>query len=185
MATWQEVAATVANLAPVAGATLGGPLGAGIGIAIKALAEAFGIQSPSPQPQEVLQAITGDPQALLKLDSARLAYEQERMKEETERLRLGLADIQNARAREVEIVKTTGKRDINQYVLAWTLIAGFFALLAVLMFRALPADSTGVIFMLFGALSAGFGQVTSYFFGSSKGSSEKTALLTQGNSGQK
>jgi len=172
MVTWQEVAARIAEIAPVAGATLGGPLGAGIGIAIKSLAGAFGIQSSSPQPQEVLQAIKGDPQAILKLEQARIAFEQEKMKEETERLRLGLADIQNARN-----LGITGIKDKNLYIIAWLMIAGFFALLAFLLFIPVPADQSGVVFMLFGALSTSFAAVISYFFGSSAGSAAKSADL--------
>ena len=170
--SWQELAAKITDIAPMAGATLGGPLGAGIGIAIKSLAGAFGITSPSPQPQEILQAITGDPQALLKLESARLAYEQEKMKDETERIRIGLADIQSAR----EMGKS-GVKDTNLYILAWTMIACFFILVAVLLFRPVPQDQSGVIFMLFGSIATAFGSVISFFFGSSRGSQAKDALL--------
>ena len=188
---WKDVLGVIVDKAPAAGIALA-PVTGGTsvlaGLVIKMIANAFGIKSPDPKPEEVMTAIQSDPQAVLKLETARLAYEQEKMRleyeekdkardDEIEALKVQLADVQSARQREVEITKVTGKRDINQYVLAWTLIAGFFALLAVLMFRALPADSTGVVFMLFGALSAGFGQVTQYFFGSSKGSAEKTVLL--------
>ena len=66
------------------------------------------------------------------------------------------------------------------YFLATVIVAGFFALLAILIFRQLPPDSSGVIFMLFGALSAAFGAVVQYFFGSSKGSADKTEMLAKG-----
>lgn len=194
--SWQDVAAKVADLAPIAGATLGGPLGGGIGIAIKALARVFGIQSPSPQPQEVLQAITGDPQALLKLDAARLAYEQEKMKleyEEKDKLRddqireleVTLGDIQDARKMKTEGEKSTGKRDTNLYALAWVLIAGFFILVGILLWRPVPQDSSGVIFLLFGTLASAFGAVVGFFFGSSRGSQSKDALLANSISANK
>ena len=65
------------------------------------------------------------------------------------------------------------------YLLAVVIVAGFFTLLGLLIFRQLPEDSSGVIFMLFGALSAAFGAVVQYFFGSSKGSADKTELLSR------
>ncbi len=94
-----------------------------------------------------------------------------------EEIKLWFADIQGARQREMEIVKATGSKDINLYVLAWAMVAGFFALLGFLLFVPVPADQSGVVFMLFGALSSGFGSVIGYFFGSSKGSSDKTQEL--------
>lgn len=101
-----------------------------------------------------------------------------------EEIRAWLGDVQDARLREREIVKATGSKDTNLYVLAWTMVGGFFGLTATLMFVPLPADQSGVIFMLFGALSSGFGSTIAYFFGSSKGSSDKgkaiEAALTNG-----
>ncbi len=87
------------------------------------------------------------------------------------------ADIQGARSREVEIVKATGKKDTNLYVLAWIMVSGFFALLATIMFVPIPPDQNGVVFMLFGSLSSAFGAVIGYFFGSSKSSSDKSEQL--------
>ena len=87
------------------------------------------------------------------------------------------ADIQGARSREVEIVKATGKKDTNLYVLAWMLVGGFFALLATIMFVPIPPDQNGVVFMLFGSLASAFGAVIGYFFGSSKSSADKSAQL--------
>ena len=71
------------------------------------------------------------------------------------------------------------KKDIAMYVLAGLIVTGFFALLTLLLFRTLPEDSSGVIFMLFGALAAAFGAVVQYFFGSSKGSADKTELISK------
>jgi hypothetical protein len=92
-------------------------------------------------------------------------------------LKARLGDVQGARAREVDIAKATGKKDINLYVVAWVIIGGFFALMAILLFIQLPTDSSGVVFMLFGALSSGFGSVVQYFFGSSKGEVEKADYM--------
>lgn len=68
---------------------------------------------------------------------------------------------------------------IAKYILASIIVIGFFSLLALLLFQPLPPDTSGVIFMLFGALSAAFGAVVQYFFGSSVGSADKTEILSK------
>jgi len=73
----------------------------------------------------------------------------------------------------------SGKREWNQYILAWVIVIGFFLLCYFLMKAPLPQGSNEVVFMLFGALAAAFGAIVQYFFGSSKGSAEKTELLAK------
>jgi len=72
-----------------------------------------------------------------------------------------------------------GKRDINLYVLAWMVVGLFFALVGMLMFVVLPEANVGPVNQLFGAMATGFGMVLQYFFGSSKGSADKTAAIMQ------
>jgi len=98
-------------------------------------------------------------------------------RQDLEAMKARLADVQSARTRQVESEKAIGRRDTNLYTLAWCIIVGFFGLMAILLFVKIPDDSTGVIFMLFGSLSAAFGGVVSYFFGSSKGSADKSQEL--------
>lgn len=182
--TWQEVASKITDIAPIAGGIIGGPLGAGIGTAVKALAGVFGIKSPDPKPEEVMAAIQADPQAALKLEMVRLEFlrleyeakDQER-DDALEELKTRLADVQSARDREIKQTEKTGYRDWNLYLLSYILIGGFFFLTGYLMEHKLPDESSSVVFMLFGALASGFGQVIQYFFGSSKGSKDKDMML--------
>ena len=88
-------------------------------------------------------------------------------------------DGQSAKQQETETTKATGKKDYNLYVTAWCVLAGFFILTGVLMFYPLPEGSSQAVYMLFGALAGGFGTVLQYFFGSSKGSSDKTQMLAE------
>ena len=137
-----------------------------------------------PTPDAVARAIDEDPEAALKLTELQNRHK-ERIGElilagaqvdlEAEKARLG--DVQSARGREVAVTQATGKRDINLYVLAWTVIIGFFALMTLLIFRPLPEGAEGYVNQLFGTLGTGFGLVLGYFFGSSKSSSDKTALI--------
>lgn len=66
------------------------------------------------------------------------------------------------------------------YVLASIIVIGFFALMIILMKYTVPAGSRDVAYMLFGSLAAAFGAVVNYFFGSSKGSADKTEILKNG-----
>jgi len=176
---WKEVGAYVAKAAPMLGTVIGGPAGGAVGGAVSLLASAFGITDPeqAKSPAAVLEAVKADPQAVLKLQEL----------ENTHRLELGklalqsdsdyLYDRQDARRRQIESEKITGKKDINLYVLAWVVVAGFFILCGLLMAVTLPNSTSPVVFTLFGSLGTGFGTVLAYFFGSSKSSAEKTEMI--------
>ena len=78
-------------------------------------------------------------------------------------------DKQNARGREIEVTKATGKRDTSVIVLAGVVVLGFFVGLICLVFIHLDKGSGTyeLLYMMFGALIAKFGTVIDYFFGSS------------------
>ncbi|GAG93402.1 unnamed protein product [marine sediment metagenome] len=177
---WKDVGKKLFILgAPILGMALGGPLG---GIAAKAavgmISKKLGIAKETVTPEIINDAIT-NPASLLKLREIEIEGKielQRLLNEENEQF---LKDVQNARNREVEITKITGKRDINLYILAWCVVIGFFAMTGMMYFKPIPTESIGPINQLFGALAAGFGLVLGYFFGSSKSSKEKTELLVK------
>jgi len=173
---WSKVAGFVKRAAPILGTAIGGPAGGLAGGAISLIADAFGVENAD-DPAEIFNAITADPDAMVKLKQIQADNMVELKKLALQSDQAHLADVQDARARQVAIETSTGKRDLNLYVLAWLVVGGFFISIGVLIFQKLPDDSTGVVYLLFGALIAGFTQVMNYFFGSSKGSSDKTKLL--------
>ena len=79
-------------------------------------------------------------------------------------------DKSNARNREVEVVKSTGKRDYALIALAAVIVIGFFAGLVSLIFVTLDKGSGTyeLLYMMFGALVIKFGTVVDYFFGASE-----------------
>ena len=179
---FQKIGDAVADFAPgiatiLTATGVGAPVGAAIG-AVGALSRAFGLGSAA-KPEDVLHAISADPEIRLKAMLAENDFAVKMGQQELDKLKTELADTQSARSREMEIVKSTGKKDYNLYILAWTIIVGFFALMGLLLKIPVPADQNGVIFMLFGALATGFGQVLQYFFGSSKSSSDKNEQIGQ------
>ena len=65
-------------------------------------------------------------------------------------------------------------KDIFMYVLGGIIAAGFFVTLIYLIYIGTFKQETGIVI---GALVAAFSMVVSYFYGSSKGSSDKNDML--------
>lgn len=72
-----------------------------------------------------------------------MAHKNEIQKLILEEDRMYLQDRQDARRRQVESEKATGKRDINLYVLARMVVGLFFTLVGLLMFVVLPEANVG------------------------------------------
>ncbi len=70
------------------------------------------------------------------------------------------------------------KKDIFQYALAAVMVIGYFVILGMLVFNSLPIENKDAVNILLGILSMALGTVVGYFFGSSKGSSEKNDMLS-------
>jgi hypothetical protein len=176
---WKELAVGLTNIAPTIGSFFG-PIGAGVGTAVSALAKAFGLKSDA-KPDEILAAVRADPQALLKLELAKMEYELSIGKEETERLRIELADVKDARAREIEVTKITGKRDTLQFGLAVLGVIGPLSLVTYMIVKGLPGgmstDAAAMIGAFIGIVIGEYKTIFQYFFGSSKGSQVKTEFL--------
>ena len=173
---WTKVANFVKTAAPILGTCIGGPVGTLAGGAVSLIASAFGVEDIE-NPEAIYNAIASDPEAVVKLKQIELDNKTELTRIALQRDEAYLKDTQSARQREIEMAKATGKKDINLYVLAWLVVVGFFSSIGVLTFVTLPPDSSGVVFILFGALVAGFGSVMNYFFGTTKSSGDKTTLL--------
>lgn len=180
---WKEIGSKIAEYAPLLGGIVGGPAGSAAGTGVKLLASAFGLKPSEVTADKVEHLLLTDPDAAIKIREieANNKLELQKLNIAVERMRLD--DVADARARETAIVRATGKKDINLYVIAWTVLLGFFVLCGLLMYIELPEGSSQVVFMLFGSLSTGFGTVLAYFFGSSKSSADKTVLLSGRNGG--
>jgi hypothetical protein len=158
-----------------AAAGMGGPLGL---LAANAVGTALGVDKP---PADIEAAITAaqtkDPEAILKLRQAEQQFQlqMERLGfESVEQLeQIAAADRASARAREMSV------RDKIPAVLAIAVTGGFFGLLALLIFHAIPVESREVLSVMTGALGTAWVSIVSYYFGSSSGSAAKTQLLAE------
>ena len=175
---WKELGRKIAGAAPLLGGIIGGPAGAGVGQVVNLVAGALGM-APDTSADAIAQRLDMDPEALLKLRELESTHAEQLARIALEQARLELADRADARAREIEITRTTGRRDYQLYILAWLVVVGFGSLCGLLMRWTVPEGSNEVVFMLFGSLASGFTLVLQYFFGSSRSSQDKTQLLAQ------
>jgi len=68
-------------------------------------------------------------------------------------------------------------KNIYMYVLGGLVVFSFFTLLGLLIFQPIPETNNDVLYLAIGADIGFAGAVINYFYGSSKGSSDKTDLL--------
>jgi hypothetical protein len=146
--------------------------------AVAALGRSFGLGTTA-KPEEVLAAVTAadPPELRLKAQQADNDFKIRMREADLAETNAYLTDTQGARKMRSDHEAITGNSDYNLYLLAWTIVVGFFGLMALLFKFSLPPDQNGVIFVLFGALASGFGQVLNFFFGSNKNSGSKTAMI--------
>ena len=106
----------------------------------------------------------------IELEKLSLANKQEDNRHLEKTTEIVIGDKSNARSREVEVVKATGKRDYALIALAAVIVIGFFAGLVSLVFVTLDKGSGTyeLLYMMFGALVIKFGTVVDYFFGASE-----------------
>src|SRR5574337_927256 len=139
-----------------AAASLGGPLGS---LAANAVGKALNVSKVDATPDGIGSAIAAaqikDPDALLKLHQAEIAAK----------------DRDSARAREISV------RDWTPKALAVAVTLGFFALLALLLFRSVPSQSQSLLNVMVGSLGTAWIGIVTYYFGSSAGSARKTEML--------
>lgn len=166
---WKDIKGVIGKGVPLLGSLLAGSAGETAGSLI---ASALGCEA---DPDVVADTLKTDPDAYLKLQELEMNHKVELQKIQLQEAETYLADRQSARSREIETTKATGKRDWFMHALAGLFVAGFFVLMGILMFR--PVQENTILTMVVGALVSGVSMVLSYFFGSSKGSNDKTALL--------
>lgn len=175
MPDWSKVASFIGKAAPIVGTIVGGPIGTAAGGVVASLCSIFGADPGDPD--DLLAKMQADPESVLKLKEFQMQNEVELKKIALEADRLRFQDIADARGREMEIAKVTGKRDWFQYALAFVIVAAFVAVVFYVLTGSSKVESA-LAGTLIGYVSAKAEQVVVYFFGSSKGSADKTAIIS-------
>ena len=174
----KDIGSKIWDVAPALTGAILAPNPVTVGLALNQIRKAIGL-APDAKEAEIDAALVANPELKLKMVVAEQDFKTVMRQKDNDELVARLADTQGARVMKTEGEKATGKRDTNLYLLAWLMVVGFFTLMGVIMFVKVPEDSTGVVFMLFGALSSSFGAVINFFFGSSQSSKDKTELMGQ------
>lgn len=155
------------TLAPTVATALGGPLA---GLAVDAIGKAFGWEDATKEKVEALLAgpLSGEQIAAIKVAEMDLVKHERELGFRFEELLV--RDRDSARQREMAVKDNTNK------VLAYTVVGAFVALIAGTLVGWAKVDSA-LAGTLVGYLSAKAEQVLAYYFGSTKGSADKTALI--------
>lgn len=97
---------------------------------------------------------------------------------ELELYQLEIKDREGARNREVEI-KKAGGNDIMMIITGSVGLLAFLAIVYTVLFRTLPEGNEKLVYHLLGVVEGVSVTMFAYYFGSSKGSKEKSDLLSQ------
>jgi hypothetical protein len=156
------------TIAPTLATLLGGPLA---GLAVDLLGPKLGITDATKDKiNEVLQndQLTGD--QIVAVKAAELEAKAKEGELGFKFAELEYKDIDSARNREVQV-----KDNVNK-ILAYTVVGSFIAMVAATLMGYAKVESV-LAGTLVGYLSAKAEQVLAYYFGSTKGSADKTKLL--------
>ncbi|QTA90523.1 hypothetical protein [Desulfonema magnum] len=163
---WKDLGTRIVqNGAPLLGGVLGCPRGVALG---RLVAPMFGADPD--EPDDIAERMAADPDAYTKLSKFQLEHHSELEK-------LILTDMQASWQRETESPLAKDQIRWPMYTLATIIVIGFLALMGFLMKIEIPEGSKEAAYLLFGTLSASFGAVVNFFFGSSKGSSDKNSII--------
>ena len=70
-------------------------------------------------------------------------------------------------------------KELYMYALGALFMIGYFSLIGFVLTRIIPAENKEIALMLFGTLTAGVSLILGYFYGSSKGSADKTEIMNK------
>lgn len=168
---WKDLSGLVGKAAPILGTLLGGPAGAAVGSII---ASALGTGGT---PDDVSAAIAADPAALVKLREIE-ASKQVRLQElaaDQAKAELATAAADRDSARTMQ----TATRSNMPAVLTSGVGLVFAFTLSALFWMPIPAENRDVIVYMCGQLAAAFAATLAFWFGTTRSSADKTALLAQ------
>lgn len=161
----------VGSVAPTLATALGGPFA---GVAVKFLADKLGVDDTG-KVEDFLVSATQDPDKLLELKKAEIEF-RERLRElDIKEAELHVRDRESAR----DLAKERGQT--IQAILSAAYTVGYFTTLwAILLGQInIPEAQVGLMNGLLGALGAAQLQILNFWFGSSRGSKDKSDAMAR------
>ena len=164
-----KVKALIGRVAPTVGVALGGPLG---GIAGKVIQDALGVEGED----AVVAALQADPNAVLELKKAEIAFQQFLRDAEIREDQLVAEDRKDARLMARAFGNAGPQLGI---VIGLTALVGW--VIYELFLESPPKGSENVLFIILGQLTTAWTAAISFFVGTTKSSADKTAALARSN----
>jgi hypothetical protein len=160
----------LAKVLPTIATAFGGPLA---GVAASFVADKLGLSEKTAE--AVQAAITGaTPEQFAQLRQIDADLQKFFVSQGIKLEEIASADRANARDREAKTGDTLTPR-----LLALGVTVGFFGVLGYLMASGKPASGGDALLVMLGALGGAWASIVAYYFGSSAGSAEKSALLAR------
>lgn len=162
---WKKL---VASVAPGLATALGGPLA---GVAVREIGAKL-LGKPDAREDEVAAALAAAaPADLIKLRELDQAFAKQMADAGIALDKIEADDRASARARQIAV------KDWVPSALAVTIVVAFLALLLLMPSRQIPEANRSTFDILLGMLSGAVTSVFAYYFGSSRGSREKDAVI--------
>jgi hypothetical protein len=153
------IANIIGNVAPTIAKALDGPL---TGSAVSFICNALGLPTDTSE-AAIAQTIQNNPQALVELKKAELAFQQHLSDNQIELYKSTLADKDSARNMRTQL------RDRFPDFLAFLIVMGFFSVIYLVWVKDMvPPDTKDLANVLFGIAGAKFSSVVDFYFGSSR-----------------
>lgn len=169
------------GIAPIIGTALGGPFG---GAAAKILADKLNLPTEGKSTEQIqteAEAVLAAPnsEAFLKVKEAEYEFKKWMADNNVKEQELVFKDISDARQREIRTKDQTNKQ--LAFILTG-MLAGVIATMFIMAFVGTTVSESilSTLTLLLGVLIGDHKQVISYYFGSSRGSADKTELLAKG-----
>ena len=155
------------NAVPLVASLVGGDTAGKAAAAIVGIAE----KVTGKQGDEAAAAIAADP-------ALALQFKQALMDQEKDLLKLMYEDVKDARARDIEVRKLNKGKNLRADVIAYAAIASFIILIFFFFFKTPDPNTKDIMILLIGNLSGVVTTIYAYEFGSSRGSKDKTGILS-------
>jgi len=163
----KSIASKILPVAKVLGTALAGPAGPVVNMALSAVGSALGVEPTRPAIEAALQS---DPEALVKLRSAELAFDTRMQELQVDVFEIATKDVQDARA--------MAKANMwPQIILSVVFVLGYFLILNALFTGAIVIkdEQRQIVALLLGILTTNVPIIMAFWFGSSYGSKLKVS----------
>ena len=159
------------QVVPTIATALGGPLA---GVAAGFIADKLGVSDKTVKNVgDVVSKLTQSPETLIELKKLENDLSKYFAQLEIDVFALEVQDRASARNREIQTKDNTPK------ILAYSITAGFFGAFGYLIRYGFPEGNEAIITYMLGSLGTGWTTIMAYYFGSTKGSADKTAVMAK------